>query len=129
MRFMMMLPAPPDVLEKIGNRPDPELFAAMHRYNDEMRKAGVLLLAEGLVPPSKGVRLKAQGGKKVVMDGPFAEAKEVIAGFWLIQAKSLEEAIEWAQRCPLPEPGEMVIRQVFEQGDFPAELPNQGGKG
>ena len=128
MRFMMILPAPPAVLEKIDNRPDPELFVAMHKYNDEMRKAGVLLLAEGLVPPSKGVRLKAKGGKKVVMDGPYAEAKEVIAGFWLIQAKSLEEAIEWAQRCPLPEPGEIEIRQVFERGDFPPELQKHGTK-
>jgi len=122
MRFMMILPAPPEVLEKECGLPDREVVLAMRKYNDEMKKAGVLLLAEGLHPTSKGVRVKATGGKKVVMDGPFAEAKEVIAGFWLIQAKSLAEAVEWAHRCPLPEPGVIEIRQVFENADFPPDL-------
>jgi len=122
MRFMMLLPAPPEVLEQIGDRPDRELVTAMRKYNDEMRRAGVLLLAEGLHSTSKGFRIKVTGGKKSVTDGPFTEAKEVIAGFWLIQAKSNEEAIEWAQRCPLPEHGLIEIRQVFENTDFPADL-------
>jgi hypothetical protein len=123
MRFMMILPAPPEILEtKTCGVPDKEVVLAMRKYNDEMKKAGVLLLAEGLHPTSKGTRVKAIGGKKVVTDGPFTEAKEVVAGFWLIQAKSKEEAIEWAQRCPLPEPGIIEIRQVFENADFPPEL-------
>ena len=122
MRFMMLLPAPPDVLERIGNQPDPAVVTAMRKYNDEMRRAGVLLLAEGLHPTSKGVRMKVIGQQKVVTDGPFAEAKEVIAGFWLIQAKTKEEAVEWAQRCPLPEQGLLELRQVFENCDFPVDL-------
>ena len=122
MRFMMLLPAPPDVLERIGNKPDPAVVTAMRNYNDEMRRAGVLLLAERLHPTSKGARMKVIGGKKVVTDGPFAEGKEVIAGFWLIQAKTKEEAVEWAQRCPLPEQGLLELRQVFENCDFPVDL-------
>lgn len=119
---MMLLPAPPDVLEKADSSHNPELVRAMHKYNDEMKKAGVLLLAEGLHATSKGARIKVTGGKKVVTDGPFTEAKEVIAGFWLIQAQSQEEAIEWAHRCPLAEHGLIEIRQVFEKTDFPPEL-------
>ena len=122
MRFMMLLPAPADVLEQIGNKPDPVVVTAMRKYNDEMRRAGVLLLAEGLHPTSKGVRMKVIGQQKVVTDGPFAEGKEVIAGFWLIQAKTKEEAVEWAQRCPLPEQGLLELRQVFENCDFPVDL-------
>jgi hypothetical protein len=125
MRFMMLLPAPAEVLEQVGKRPDFELVSAMRKYNDEMRKAGVLLLSEGLHPTSKGVRIKVTGGKKVLTDGPFAEAKEVIAGFWLIQAKSLDEAVEWAHRCPLPEHGLVEIRQIFENCEFPPELQQQ----
>ncbi len=120
MRFMMLLPAPGYALEQ--GLPTKELVTAMQKYNDEMRKDGVLILAEGLHPPSKGKRLRVSGGKPVVTDGPFAEAKEVIAGFWIIQAKSQEEAMEWAKRCPLPEGGLMEIRQVFEHCDFPPEL-------
>ncbi len=120
MRFMMLLPAPPHALEQ--GLPTKELVTAMRNYDDEMRKAGVLLIAEGLHPTSKGKRLRVSGGKPVVTDGPFAEAKEVIAGFWIIQAKSEEEAMEWAKRCPLPEGGLMEIRQVFENCDFPPEL-------
>lgn len=122
MRFMMLLPAPPEVLEQVGGSPDPNLVNAMRKYDEEMRKAGVMLLNEGLHPTSKGKRIKVSGGKKIVTDGPFAEAKEVIAGFWLIQAKSAEEALEWALRCPLPEHGLIEIRQVFENTDFPPEL-------
>jgi len=122
MRFMMLLPAPMDVLEHVGPTPDMELVKAMHRYNDEMKKAGVLLAAEGLHPTSKGTRIRVSGGKRIVTDGPFAETKEVIAGFWMIQARSKEEALEWANRCPLPEHGILEIREVFEVCEFPPEL-------
>ncbi len=120
MRFMMLLPAPAYALEQCP--PTKELLMAMRKYNQDMNEAGVFLAAEGLHPTSKGKRLRVSGGKPVVTDGPFAEAKEVIAGFWIIQVKSQEEAIEWAKRCPLPEGGLMEIRQVFENCDFPPEL-------
>lgn len=120
MRFMMSLPAPADVLEKIT--PTLEVLTAMRKYNDDMRKAGVLLLAEGLHPSSKATRIKVSNGKRVFTDGPFTEAKEIIAGFWLIQVKSREEALEWASRCPLSEGGIVEIRPVFESTDFPPEL-------
>jgi hypothetical protein len=121
MRFMMLLPAPVEALEKCAI-PDKELVLAMHKYNDQLKKAGALLSAEGLHPTSKGTRLRISGGKPVITDGPFAEAKEVIAGFWIIQANSKEEALEWAKRCPLPEHGLIEIRQIFENHDFPPEL-------
>jgi hypothetical protein len=119
---MMTLPCPPDVLEQATANPNTEIVTAMHKFNEEMTKAGVLLAAEGLHGTSKGWRLKVSGGKKIVTDGPFTEAKEVIAGFWIIQVKSKEEALEWAKRCPLPEHGLMEIRQIFENCDFPPEL-------
>lgn len=121
MRFMMMLPAPADALEEHAI-PNMEVVTAMRKYNEEMKKAGVLLTAEGLHPTSKGTRIRVSQGKRVVTDGPFSEAKEVIAGFWIIQARSKEEAVEWAKRCPLPECGLIEIRQVFENCDFPLEL-------
>jgi hypothetical protein len=121
MRFMMLLPAPVDVLEKCAV-PDKELVQKMRKYDAELRKAGVLLSEAGLHPTSKGSRVRMSGGKPVVTDGPFAEAKEVIAGYWIIQAGSKEEAIEWAKRCPLPEHGIIEIRQIFEEHDFPPEL-------
>jgi hypothetical protein len=127
MRFMMLLPAPPEPLEKLTAVPNKEIVTAMRKYNEEMKQAGVLLSAEGLHATSKGFRIKVSGGKKVVTDGPFTEAKEVIAGFWLIQVKSKEEALEWAKRCPLPENGLMEIRQVFENSDFPPELQKKAG--
>jgi hypothetical protein len=103
-----------------------ELFAAMGRYNEEMVKAGVMLAGEGLQPSSKGARVKFSGGKRTVTDGPFAEAKELVAGFWLIQVKSKEDAIEWVKRCPAPMgddvEGEIEIRQVSEASDFPPEI-------
>jgi hypothetical protein len=103
-----------------------ELFAAMGRYNEEMVKAGVMLAAEGLQPSSKGARVKFSGGKRTVTDGPFAEAKELVAGFWLIQVKSKEDAIEWVKRCPAPMgegvEAEIEIRQVYEASDFPPEI-------
>ncbi len=121
MRFMMLLPAPVDVLEKCAI-PDKDLVTAMRKYDQDMAQAGVLLSAEGLHPTSKGTRIRISGGKPVITDGPFTEAKEVIAGFWIIQVKSKQEAIEWANRCPLPEHGLIEIRQVFENSDFPPEL-------
>ena len=121
MRFMMLLPAPAQALEDCAV-PPAEIVLAMRKYNQEMVKAGVLLTAEGLHPSSKGTRIRVSGGKRVVTDGPFTESKELIAGFWIIQAKSREEAIEWAKRCPLPENGLLEVRQVFENADFPPEL-------
>jgi len=125
MRFMMLLPAPVEPLEKAVAVPNKELVTAMTKYNEEMAKAGVLLAAEGLHATSKGSRIRVSGGKRIVTDGPFTEAKEVIAGFWMIQVKSKEEALEWAKRCPLPESGVIEIRQVFETSDFPPELQNK----
>lgn len=122
MRFMMLLPCPPEPLEKLAAVPNKEIVLAMRKYNDEMEKAGVLVLAEGLHATSKGFRIKVSGGNKIVTDGPFTEAKEVIAGFWIIHVSSTEEALEWAKRCPLPENGLMEIRQIFENADFPPEM-------
>ena len=122
MRFMMLLPCPPEPLERLTAVPNKEIVTAMRKYNDEMKKAGIFLLGEGLHATSKGFRIKVKDGKRVVTDGPFTETKEVIAGFWLIQVKSKEEALEWARRCPLPENGLIEVRQVFENADFPPEL-------
>jgi hypothetical protein len=120
MRFMMMVKANKD--SEAGKMPSEELLAAMAKYNDELMKAGVLLDLTGLHPSSKGVRIKFSGGKRTVIDGPFAETKELIGGYWLIQVKSKEEAIEWAKRAPSPHgegaEGEIEIRQVFELEDF-----------
>jgi hypothetical protein len=107
-----------------GVMPTTELFTEMGKYNEELVKAGIMLAGEGLQPSSKGVRVKFSGTQRTVTDGPFAETKELIAGFWLWQVKSLEEAIEWVKRCPNPMPGEseIEIRPVFEADDFGAEL-------
>ena len=94
----------------------------MRTYSDDMRKAGVLLLAEALHPSGKATRIRISNGKRVFTDGPFAEVKELIAGFWMIQVKSREEALEWASRCPLSEGGVVEIRPIFEYSDFPPEL-------
>lgn len=123
MRFMMSLPAPVEVQEACT--PTLELVTAMRKYSDDMRRAGVLLLAEGLHPSSKSTRIKVSNGKRVFTDGPFTEAKEMIAGFWLIQVKSREEALEWASRCPLSEGGIVELRPIFENTDFPPELRNK----
>jgi len=116
-----------DKSSEAGVLPDEKLLAAMGKYNEELVKAGVLLAAEGLQPSSKGARVRFSGEKRTVMDGPFSETKELVAGFWLIQVKSKEEAIEWVKRCPNPFPGtesEIEIRQVFEADDFgPALTP------
>jgi hypothetical protein len=124
MRFMILVKA--DKTSEAGVLPDEKLLAAMGKFNEELVKAGVMLAGEGLQPSSKGARVKFSGEKRTVIDGPFAETKELIAGFWLWQVKSKEEAIEWVKRCPNPMPGESVIeiRQVFEAEDFgPAFTP------
>jgi len=118
MRFMMMVKA--DQNTEAGVPPGEGLLAAMGKYNEELAKAGVLLASEGLHPTSRGARVRFTEGGRTVVDGPFTEAKELVAGFWLIQAKSRDEAVEWARRCPNPTPGsegEIEIRQVFEAAD------------
>jgi hypothetical protein len=124
MKFMVIVKATKE--SEAGAPPDLEIFAAMGKFNEELVKAGVLLAAEGLQPSSKGARVKFSGEKRTVTDGPFTEAKELIAGFWLWQVKSKEEAIEWVKRCPNPFKGEseIEIRQVFAPDDFgPAITP------
>jgi hypothetical protein len=122
MRFMMlMIPggyesAAPDTM------PDPKAVSAMMRYNEELQKAGVLLALDGLHPPSAGVRVSFRMGKPVVIDGPFSEAKEVVGGYWMIQVKSKEEAIEWAKRCPASANETIELRQVFEMEDFSQDV-------
>jgi hypothetical protein len=119
MRFMMMVRANGDT--EAGVMPDKQLIAAMCKYNEEMAKAGVMLDGAGLQPSSKGARIKFSGGKPTVTDGPFAETKELIAGYWLIQVKSKEEAVEWAKRCP-GENCAIEVRRVFEMEDFPQDV-------
>lgn len=119
MRFMVLVKATQD--SEAGAMPSTEMLTAMGNFNEELAKAGVLLAGEGLHPSSKGARIRFQGNKRSVVDGPFTETKELIAGFWLIQARSKEEAIEWMKRCPNPydgKDGEIEIRQVFEADDF-----------
>jgi hypothetical protein len=123
MRFMVIVKA--DRNSEAGVLPDEKLLAEMGAFNEELVKAGVLLAAEGLQASSKGARVKFSGDQRTVTDGPFPETKELIAGFWLWQVKSREEAIEWVKRCPNPFPGsesEIEIRQVFEAEDFGAEF-------
>ena len=121
MRFMVIVPANAD--SEAGVLPDREILSKMGKFNEEMVKAGVMLAGEGLHASSKGARIKFSGGKTTVTDGPFTESKELIAGFWLIQVKSKEEAIEWVKRAPFQE-GEVELRQVFEADDFgPALTP------
>ena len=141
MRFMVIVKATPES-EKQGALPDPQLMAEMGKFNEELIKAGIVLAMDGLQPSSKGARVKFSGKNRTVIDGPFTEAKELVAGFWLWQVKSLEEAIEWVKRCPNchADDYEVEIRQVFEMEEFApilseeqiqhkvrlrAELPNQ----
>jgi hypothetical protein len=123
MRFMVLVKASKD--SEAGVMPSQQLLAEMGKFNEELVKAGVLLAAEGLHPTSKGKRVQYSGSKRTVIDGPFAETKEVIAGFWLWQCKSMEEAIEWVKRCPNPhnEDGQIEIRQVFSPEDFAPSDP------
>jgi hypothetical protein len=122
MRFMIIVKATPE--SEAGKMPSEKLLADMGKFNEELVKAGVMLAGEGLHPSSKGVRVQFSGAKRTVVDGPFAETKELVAGFWLIQVKSKEEAIEWIKRCPNPmeSDSEIEIRQVFEAEDFGAEF-------
>ena len=123
MRFMIIVKASPD--SEAGVMPSEELLTAMGNYNEELIKAGIMLAGEGLHPSSKGARVRFSGDQRTVIDGPFIETKELIAGYWLWQVKSKEEAIEWVKRCPNPMPGteaEIEIRQVFESEDFGAEF-------
>ena len=141
MRFMVIVKSTPES-EKEGPLSDPKLLAEMGKFNEELIKAGIVLAMDGLQPSSKGARVKFSGKSRTVTDGPFTEAKELIAGFWIWQVDSLEEAIEWVKRCPNPDghDSEIEIRQVFEMEDFApllseeeiqykkakrAELPNQ----
>jgi hypothetical protein len=123
MRFMVMVKANKE--SEKGVLPDEKLLADMGKFNEELVRAGVLLAAEGLHPSSKGARVRFSGDKRTVIDGPFSETKELVAGFWLFQVKSLDEAIEWVKRSPNPVPNkesEIEIRQVFEADDFGAEF-------
>jgi hypothetical protein len=118
MRFMVMVKATKE--SEAGVLPDEAMLSAMGKYNEELVKAGIMLAGEGLQPSSKGARIRFSGDKRTVIDGPFTETKELVAGFWLWQCRSKEEAIEWAKRCPNPMRGdsELEIRQVFEAEDF-----------
>ncbi len=123
MRFMVMVKATKD--SEAGVMPSEELLTEMGKFNEELVKAGVMLSGEGLQASSKGARVRFAGNKRTVIDGPFAETKELVAGFWMWQCKSLAEAIEWVKKCPNPHPhkeSEIEIRQVFEIEDFGAEL-------
>jgi hypothetical protein len=123
MRFMVIVKATKD--SEAGVLPDQKILAEMGQFNEQLVKAGVMLTGDGLQASSKGARVEFKGDKRVVVDGPFAETKELIAGFWMWQCKSLDEAIEWAKRCPHPHPGtdtHIEIRRVFEAEDFGAEF-------
>ncbi len=122
MRFMVIVKATQD--SENGVMPSEELLAAMGAYNEELAKAGVMLAGEGLHPSSKGARVRFSGRDRTVVDGPFAETKELIAGYWILETKSLEECIEWVKRCPNPmmEDSDVEIRQVFEAEDFGEEF-------
>jgi len=122
MRFMMLVI--PKGYEKAApnTMPDADQVAEMMKYNESLAKAGVLLSLDGLLPPSAGVRVSFTGGKPKVTDGPFAEAKECVGGYWMIQVKSKEEAVEWAKRAPMSDNEVIEVRQVHEMADFPAEV-------
>ena len=122
MRFMVIIKA--DGKSEAGQMPSERVLTEMGKYNEELVKAGVMLAGEGLHPSSRGARVRFSGGKRTVIDGPFPESKELVAGFWLIQVKSKEEAIEWVKRIPNPDDAdtEVEIRQVFEAEDFGAEF-------
>jgi hypothetical protein len=118
MRFMVIVKASKE--SESGALPDEKILAEMGKFNEELVKAGVMLAGEGLHPTSRGKRIRFDGSKRTVIDGPFSETKELVAGFWIIQVKSMEEAVEWMKRCPNPhnEPSEIEIRQIFEEADF-----------
>jgi hypothetical protein len=122
MRVMVIVKATKD--SEAGVMPTEQMFSEMLAYNDQLVKAGIMLAGDGLHPSSKGKRIRFDGAKRTVIDGPFAETKELIAGFWIWQVRSMDEAIEWVKRCPNPMPGEseIEVRQIFEADDFGAEL-------
>ena len=122
MRFMVIVKASKE--SEAGVMPDTKLLAAMGKYNEELVKAGIMQAGEGLHPTSKGKRVKFSGSQRTVIDGPFAETKELVAGYWLWQVKSMEEALEWVKRCPNPMPteSEIEIRPLYEMEDFGAEM-------
>lgn len=122
MRFMMLMIPKGYEQAKPGAMPDPKAVEAMMKYNESLKNAGVLLALDGLHPPSMGARVSFAGGKPKVVDGPFTEAKEVVGGYWMIQAKSREEAIEWAKRCPGSDNEVIEVRQVQEYADFPPDV-------
>src|SRR5712664_824962 len=122
MRFMMLMIPKGYEAPEPGAMPPADRVAPMMKYNEALQKAGVLLALEGLHPPSMGARVSFSGGKPLVTDGPFAEAKEVIGGYWMIQVKSKEEAVEWASRCPASDNEVIELRQVQEMSDFPADV-------
>ncbi len=121
MRFIVLVKADKD--SEAGVLPSKEILTEMGKFNEELVKAGVMLAAEGLQPSSKGARVKFEGGKKTVTDGPFAESKELVAGFWIWQCKNLDEAVEWLKRAPFGGGTEVEIRQIFEPEDFGENLP------
>jgi hypothetical protein len=126
MRFMIIVKASKD--SEAGKMPSRELLEAMGRFNEELAKAGIMISGEGLQPSSKGARVRFSGDKRTVIEGPFSETRDLVAGFWLWQVKSKQEAIDWVKRCPNPMPGteaEIEIRQVFESEDF-GEQPKKG---
>jgi hypothetical protein len=128
MRFMMIM-FPPKSVETQGIPSDAKAFEEMGRYNEELAKAGVLLALDGLQPTAKGARVSVKNGKKQVVDGPFTEAKEIVGGYWMIQVRSREEAVEWASRVPLHDDGSFVeLRQVYEFSDFPEEVQQRDYK-
>ena len=122
MRFMLLMIPKGYESAAPGTAPDPKAVAAMMKYNESLQKAGILLALDGLHPPSTGARITFDHGRATVMDGPFAEVKEVLGGYWMIQVKSREEAIQWACRCPASNNEVIEVRQVHELTDFPAEV-------
>jgi hypothetical protein len=126
MRFMMIMI--PNIQEEENWSPSPEAVAAMSKYNETLTNAGVLLALDGLHPAGKGARVSFSGGRSTAVDGPFAEAKEVVGGYWMIQAKSKEEAVEWASRCPAADGDVIEVRQVYEMSDFPADVQAAAGQ-
>src|ERR1700683_4611909 len=122
MRFMMLMIPAGYATAAAGTMPSAEAVAAMMKYNEALKEAGVLIMLDGLHPPSMGARVSFPGGKPVVTDGPFTEAKEVLGGYWMIEVKSRDEAIAWAKRCPASNNEIIEIRQVHEMSDFPTEV-------
>ena len=128
MRFMMIMIPKGYEKAKPGTMPDPKAVTNMMRYNEALQKAGILLALDGLHPPSMGARVTFSDGKPKVTDGPFAEAKEVIGGYWMIQVRSKEEAVEWASRCPASNDETIELRQVMEMSEFPAEVQEKASE-